>query len=90
MHGCTEVHRKPCALTAGSLRRAFPPQVKYLYDGSCSMCQSLKSVLQRQDNGRGAIIFSDISQPGYQPCKHMGIELDEVRDQMTKVLVELI
>jgi predicted DCC family thiol-disulfide oxidoreductase YuxK len=36
-------------------------QVKYLYDGDCAMCRSLKNVLERQDNRRGLISFIDIS-----------------------------
>eukprot|EP00878_Enallax_costatus_P015201 GHUV01015914.1.p1 GENE.GHUV01015914.1~~GHUV01015914.1.p1 ORF type:complete len:314 (+),score=70.34 GHUV01015914.1:181-1122(+) len=35
--------------------------VKYLYDGDCAMCRSLKAVLERQDNRKGLISFIDIS-----------------------------
>lgn len=36
-------------------------EVKYLYDGDCAMCRSLKAVLERQDNRQGVISFIDIS-----------------------------
>ena len=36
-------------------------KVKYLYDGDCAMCRSLKAVLERQDNRKGLISFIDIS-----------------------------
>lgn len=44
-----------------------PRDVKYLYDGDCPMCRSLKAVLQRQDNKSGRISFIDISDPYYNP-----------------------
>lgn len=42
-------------------------EVKYLYDGDCAMCRSLKAVLGRQDNRQGLISFIDISDPYYDP-----------------------
>jgi len=51
--------------------------VKYLYDGDCSMCQSLKRVLERQDKGQGRIKFVNIADPAYNPSKNMGISYDE-------------
>lgn len=41
--------------------------VKYLYDGDCAMCRSLKAVLERQDNRQGLISFIDISDLYYDP-----------------------
>jgi len=52
-------------------------QIKYLYDGSCPMCQSLKGVLERQDHARGNIMFVDISASDYSPAQNMGIPLDD-------------
>lgn len=46
-------------------------QVKYLYDGGCPMCTSMKNLLQRQDNGRGKILFIDISDEAYSPSQNM-------------------
>lgn len=56
---------------------AHPPHthtyrdVKYLYDGECPMCNSLKKVLERQDNRRGQLAFVDISDPYYDPMQNM-------------------
>lgn len=45
----------------------FCRDVRYLYDGDCAMCRSLKTVLERQDNRQGHISFVDISDPYYDP-----------------------
>lgn len=55
-------------------------EVKYLYDGDCAMCRSLKAVLSRQDNRQGLISFIDISDPYYDPLANMGIEYDEAME----------
>ncbi len=55
-------------------------KVKYLYDGDCSMCQSLKMVLNRQDNGRNLIKFVNIADPEYNAANHMGIEYEEAME----------
>ncbi|GFR48728.1 hypothetical protein Agub_g10685 [Astrephomene gubernaculifera] len=52
-------------------------QIKYLYDGSCPICSSMKELLERQDKGVGRIIFMDVSSPKYRPSKNMGISQDE-------------
>lgn len=54
--------------------------VKYLYDGDCAMCRSLKAVLERQDDRQGRISFVDISDPYYDPLQNMGIEYDEAME----------
>ncbi|KAL6762097.1 hypothetical protein V8C86DRAFT_2525069 [Haematococcus lacustris] len=54
--------------------------VKYLYDGDCAMCRSLKTVLERQDNGRGKIKFVNIADDSYDPNKNMGIEYEEAME----------
>ncbi|WIA10512.1 hypothetical protein OEZ85_010701 [Tetradesmus obliquus] len=54
--------------------------VKYLYDGDCAMCRSLKAVLERQDKRSGRISFIDISDPYYDPLANMGIEYDEAME----------
>jgi hypothetical protein len=46
--------------------------VKYLYDGDCAMCRSLKKVLERQDNRRGTLAFVDISDAYYDPIAVRG------------------
>lgn len=52
-------------------------QIKYLYDGNCPMCQSMKSLLDRQDNGRGRILFVNIADEKYNPSQNMGISYEE-------------
>ena len=47
--------------------------LKYLYDGDCPMCQSLKTMLERQDNERGIIKFVNIAAQEYKPTSNMGI-----------------
>ena len=46
--------------------------VKYLYDGECSMCLTLKAVLERNDRAK-AIRFVDISDIDYDPMANMGV-----------------
>lgn len=70
------------ALATGAVRMKKDNQVvnwkiKYLYDGDCAMCLSLKMVLTRQDNERGLIKFINIADPNYNPKSHMGISYDE-------------
>lgn len=55
-------------------------RLKYLYDGDCPMCQSLQTVLARQDNNRGLIRFVNIADPDYSPVSHMGISYDEAME----------
>lgn len=52
-------------------------QIKYLFDGSCPICSSMKELLERQDKGAGRIIFVDVSAGNYRPSKNMGISVDE-------------
>lgn len=64
-------------------------KVKYLYDGSCSMCKSLKAVLARQDGGKGAWgsaqgqqractrrLLGTSSAPGHVPGACLGLMAD--------------
>ena len=55
-------------------------KVKYLYDGDCAMCNSLKSLLERQDNGRNIICFVNIADDDYNPKRHMGITYEDAMD----------
>ena len=47
-------------------------QVKYLYDGDCSMCKALVSLLKRQDAGRGLIQFVNIASMNYNTDDNEG------------------
>eukprot|EP00199_Chlamydomonas_sp_CCMP681_P001981 CAMPEP_0119107482 /NCGR_PEP_ID=MMETSP1180-20130426/10462_1 /TAXON_ID=3052 ORGANISM="Chlamydomonas cf sp, Strain CCMP681" /NCGR_SAMPLE_ID=MMETSP1180 /ASSEMBLY_ACC=CAM_ASM_000741 /LENGTH=348 /DNA_ID=CAMNT_0007092977 /DNA_START=181 /DNA_END=1224 /DNA_ORIENTATION=- len=55
-------------------------KVKYLYDGECAMCMSLKTVLKRQDRERGLIKFVNIAEDTYNPSKNMGITYEEAME----------
>lgn len=50
--------------------------IKYLYDGECTMCQTLKAVLERNDKAR-RIRFVDISDMDYDPMANMGVEFED-------------
>jgi len=65
---------------AESEEKKIPWSIKYLYDGDCSMCQSLKTLLERQDRGRGAVCFVNIADPSYDPLRHMGVTYEEAMD----------
>ncbi|KAI8474569.1 MAG: hypothetical protein J3K34DRAFT_407422, partial [Monoraphidium minutum] len=53
--------------------------IKYLYDGECSMCLTLKGVLERQDKDK-KIRFVDISDLDYDPMANMGVEFEDAMD----------
>ncbi|GBG00293.1 thiol-disulfide oxidoreductase [Raphidocelis subcapitata] len=50
--------------------------IKYLYDGECSMCLTLKGVLERNDRD-ARIRFVDISDIDYDPMANMGVEFED-------------
>lgn len=62
---------------AAEMRGENSWQIKYLYDGDCPMCQSMKNLLERQDNGRGRIFFVNIADAHYSPSQNMGISYEE-------------
>lgn len=53
---------------------------KYLYDGDCSMCLSLVSMLKRQDDGQGRIKFVNIASMAYDPVENEGILYEEAME----------
>lgn len=58
----------------------LPWTIKYLYDGDCAMCLSLKTVLERQDRGRGTVYYVDISSFDYDPSRNMGVTYEDAMD----------
>lgn len=54
--------------------------IKYLYDGDCSMCLSLVSMLRRQDNDQGRIKFVNIASMLYDPSENEGILYEEAME----------
>ena len=54
--------------------------IKYLYDGDCSMCLSLVSMLRRQDEGAGRIMFVNIASMAYQSAENEGILYEEAME----------
>lgn len=55
-------------------------KVKYLFDGDCSMCLSLVSMLKRQDDGQGRIKFVNIASMAYDPAENEGILYEEAME----------
>ena len=55
-------------------------ELKYLYDGDCALCRSLKAMLERQDKGRGIINFIDIADLDYDPEQNEDIEYEMAMD----------
>lgn len=70
-------YQKAMAAEVAALEGAGSWQIKYLFDGSCPICSSMKALLERQDNGGGRMIFVDVSSDKYKPSKNMGISVDE-------------
>ena len=60
----------------------IPPnwQVKYLYDGDCPMCRTLRNVLSRKDGDAGRVAFVNIADRKYDPAQHAGIEYEDAMD----------
>jgi len=54
--------------------------VKYLYDGDCPMCRTLKNVLTRQDGDRGRVEFVNIADLSYDPAANGGVEYEDAMD----------
>lgn len=52
-------------------------EAKYLYDGDCSICMNLVSMLKKRDKGRGKIKFVNIADVDYDPDENMYIEFEE-------------
>lgn len=51
-------------------------EIKYLYDGDCSLCMSLVDMLKRRDN-QGKICFVNLRDPDYDPMLNQGISFEE-------------
>lgn len=69
--------KKAMAAEVAALQGAGSWQIKYLYDGSCPICSSMKALLERRDGDAGRMIFVDVSSEKYKPSKNMGISVDE-------------
>ena len=54
--------------------------VKYLYDGECPMCRTLKNVLTRQDAGAGRVAFINVADDAFDPEAHEGIEYEDAME----------
>eukprot|EP00884_Botryococcus_braunii_P019413 jgi/Botrbrau1/6155/Bobra.331_2s0045.1 len=57
-------------------------QAKYLYDGDCPVCASVKAFLQNADGGKGRIKFVDISDGDYDPAANKNIEYEEAMEDI--------
>lgn len=87
LHTLPPTHTHQAAMATGAgVKQTW--DIKYLYDGDCSMCRTLKAVLERQDGRRGRIAFINIADLDYDPYDHMGIEYDEAMDTIHSITKE--
>jgi CBS domain-containing protein/predicted DCC family thiol-disulfide oxidoreductase YuxK len=54
--------------------------LKYLYDGECSLCRQLMSLLKSKDGDRGQIKFVNIASMTYTPTDNDGITYEEAME----------
>lgn len=79
-HASAVLMVSPPPLTVNTLTR--PRLIKYLYDGDCSICRSLKALLERQDGGQGRILFVNIASSRYDPEQHGGISYEDAMESI--------
>lgn len=51
-------------------------QIEVFHDGACPLCRREVDLLRRLDRGRGAIRFTDVADPAFDPAAH-GKTLDD-------------
>lgn len=55
----------------------YPPwKIKLLYDGQCPLCLREVNFLQKQDGGRGLVVFVDIAEDDYRPEENGGVDFE--------------
>jgi len=57
-------------------------EYKYLYDGACPVCRSLKAGLEGTGKGKGKIYYVNIADPLYDASKHQGVTFEEAMDTL--------
>lgn len=61
-------------------------KIKLLYDGDCPLCLREVSFLQKKDNGRGLIAFTNIAADDYSPADNGGIDFVAAMERIHAVL----
>jgi predicted DCC family thiol-disulfide oxidoreductase YuxK len=69
-----------------NLQRSPFWQIKLLYDGECPLCLREVNFLQKQDAGRGLVVFVDIADENYNPQEHGDISFEEAMGRIHAVL----
>ena len=62
--------------------------MQYLYDGNCKVCQTFKTTLDAQDNGKGNIDFINIAESSYDPRKHNDVQYDDAMTTIHAITAE--
>mmetsp|Transcript_8087 Transcript_8087/g.36296 ORF Transcript_8087/g.36296 Transcript_8087/m.36296 type:complete len:826 (-) Transcript_8087:111-2588(-) len=81
---CGQKASRPAGRVSTVVRAAAKPrddqpenwELKYLYDGGCTVCNSLVKLLKSK-KGHEKIWFEDIADPKYSPDKNEGITFEE-------------
>ncbi len=61
-------------------------KIKLLYDGDCPLCLREVSFLQKKDNGRGLVAFTDIAADDYDPAANGGVSFETAMARIHAVL----
>jgi predicted DCC family thiol-disulfide oxidoreductase YuxK/thiol-disulfide isomerase/thioredoxin len=57
-------------------------EYKYLYDGACPVCRSLKAALEGTGKGKGKIYYVNIADPLYDASKHQGVTFEDAMESL--------
>lgn len=61
-------------------------KIKLLYDGDCPLCLREVNFLQKQDAGRGLVVFVNIADDSYTPAEHGGVDFETAMGRIHAVL----
>ena len=66
----------------------FGRRVKYLYDGSCKVCQTFKSSLQSQEGNKDRINYINIVDDSFDPSDHNDVSYDDAMSTIHAITPE--
>ncbi|GEA28305.1 hypothetical protein MiAbW_02879 [Microcystis aeruginosa NIES-4325] len=78
----------PSAETLENSTRSPSWKIKLLYDGECPLCLREVNFLQKQDAGRGLVVFVDIAAENYNPEENGGIPFAAAMGRIHAVLAD--
>ncbi|XP_005098995.1 uncharacterized protein At5g50100, chloroplastic [Aplysia californica] len=76
------LHKRCLCQSAGLGKSDLTGVTKVLYDGECRLCEIEISALKRFSNGKGAVLFTDITQPEYDPQGNGGVTYERAMKEM--------